>query len=135
MLKIESLDHLVLTVASIDQSVAFYTTVLGMTVQRFGSQDVPRIALAFGRQKINLHQLDRIPDANVLKPMPGTADFCLITAQTIEEVVAHLAACGVPVIEGPVIRTGAVGKIQSVYVRDPDLNLVEIARYLNASGT
>jgi catechol 2,3-dioxygenase-like lactoylglutathione lyase family enzyme len=129
MLKIESLDHLVLTVASIDQSVAFYTTVLGMTVQRFGSQDVPRIALAFGRQKINLHQLDRIPDANVLKPMPGTADFCLITAQTIEEVVAHLAACGVPVIEGPVIRTGAVGKIRSVYVRDPDLNLVEIACY------
>ena len=134
-LKIESLDHLVLTVDSIDLAVAFYTNVLGMTIQHFGSPEVPRIALAFGRQKINLHQSDRIPDANVLKPMPGTADFCLITTQPITEVVAHFARCSVPVIEGPVMRTGAMGKIQSVYIRDPDLNLVEIASYLDPNRT
>ena len=134
-LKIESLDHLVLTVASIERSVAFYANVLGMTVQHFGSPEVPRIALAFGRQKINLHQSDRVPDANVLRPMPGTADFCLITTQTIEEVVAHFVQCGVSIVEGPVIRTGAMGKIQSVYVRDPDLNLVEIACYLDATAS
>ncbi len=130
MVKIDHIDHFVLTVASIEAACAFYTRVLGMEVVRFQSGGRERVALAFGRQKINLHQADNLPDANVLKPTPGSADFCLITETPMDEVLAHLAREGVAVISGPSRRTGATGAIFSVYLRDPDLNLVEVSNYL-----
>jgi len=130
VINIDHIDHFVLTVASIEAACAFYSRVLGMDVVRFESMGTPRIALAFGPQKINLHQADAVPDPNVLKPTPGSADFCLITRTPMEEVRAHLARENVAVILGPVQRTGATGKLLSVYIRDPDLNLVEIANGL-----
>lgn len=123
-------DHFVLTVADIAASCEFYSRVLGMEVQYFESMGTKRVALAFGSQKINLHPADAVPDPNVLKPTPGSADFCLITATPLDEVQAHLVREGVRIILGPVVRTGAVGKMQSVYFRDPDLNLVEVSTYL-----
>ncbi len=131
-MKIERIDHFVLTVASIEVACEFYSRVLGMQVVRFESMGTARVALAFGTQKINLHQADAIPDPNVLKPTPGSADFCLITETPVDKVMAHLQREGVGLILGPVVRTGAMGKMISVYVRDPDLNLVEIANYTAA---
>lgn len=130
MIAIDHIDHFVLTVASIDATCAFYSRVLGMDVARFESMGTPRVALTFGNQKINLHKADAVPDPNVLKPTLGAADFCLITKTPMDEVCAHLARENVVVILGPVQRTGARGKILSVYVRDPDLNLVEISNDL-----
>jgi catechol 2,3-dioxygenase-like lactoylglutathione lyase family enzyme len=123
---IERLDHLVLTVANIDRTCAFYTQVLGMEVVHFGEG---RTALRFGRQKMNLHPADKIPSLVANKPTPGSADLCFITSVPLAEVTAHLEACGVPVVAGPGPRAGAIGTIQSVYIRDPDLNLVEISNY------
>ena len=88
-----------------------------------------RTALTFGRQKINLHQAGRELDPKARHPTPGSGDLCLITEAPIEALVAHLQACGVEIEAGPVARTGAVGPIQSVYFRDPDGNLIEVARY------
>jgi len=127
---IDRIDHFVLTVASLEATCDFYMRVLGMSVQRFESMGTARMALTFGNQKMNLHQADAVPDPNVLKPTPGSADFCLITRTPMDEVRAHLVREKVAVILGPVQRTGATGSILSVYVRDPDLNLVEIANYL-----
>jgi catechol 2,3-dioxygenase-like lactoylglutathione lyase family enzyme len=129
-MQIDRIDHFVLTVANIETTCAFYTRVLGMQVTRFESMGTARVAVKFGRQKINLHQADAVPDPNVLKPTPGSADFCLITENPIEEVLAHLRREQVDVILGPVMRTGSTGKMNSVYVRDPDLNLVEISNYI-----
>ena len=129
MITIDHIDHFVLTVASIAESCAFYERVLGMQTVRFESMGTPRVALAFGSQKINLHQADAVPDPNVLKPTPGSADFCLITATPMKEVLTYLQRENVAVILGPVPRTGAMGKMTSVYFRDPDLNLLEIANY------
>jgi len=123
---IERLDHLVLTVADIDRTCAFYTRVLGMEVVHFGEG---RTALRFGQQKMNLHPADNIPGLVANKPRPGSADLCFITSVPLAEVTAHLEACGVPVMAGPGPRAGAIGTIQSVYIRDPDLNLVEISNY------
>ena len=123
---IERLDHLVLTVAEIDRTCAFYTRVLGMEVVHFGEG---RTALRFGRQKMNLHPADKIPSLVANKPTPGSADLCFITSVPLAEVTAHLEACGVPVVAGPGPRAGAIATIQSVYIRDPDLNLVEISNY------
>ncbi len=129
-MEIDRIDHFVLTVASIEATCAFYSRVLGMQVVEFKSMGTTRVALAFGRQKINLHQADAVPDRNVLKPTPGSADFCLITDTPMADLQAHLARENVPVILGPTQRTGATGPILSVYFRDPDLNLVEVANYL-----
>jgi catechol 2,3-dioxygenase-like lactoylglutathione lyase family enzyme len=123
---IERLDHLVLTVADIDRTCAFYTRVLGMEVVHFGEG---RTALRFGRQKMNLHPADNIPSLVANKPTPGSADLCFITSVPLTKVTAHLEACGVPVVAGPGPRAGAIATIQSVYIRDPDLNLVEISNY------
>lgn len=127
MLKIEALDHLVLTVASIEKTVAFYKKVLNMEVVVFGDN---RKALQFGQQKFNLHEAGREFEPKARNPRAGSADFCLITKTPMEEVIRHLAACDVQVEEGPVARTGAVGKIVSVYIRDPDQNLIEISNYI-----
>lgn len=127
-MKVDSLDHLVLTVKDIDVTVSFYSKVLGMDVVTFGEA---RKALAFGSQKINLHQQGKEFEPKAERPTPGSADLCLITAVPVSEVIKHLKACNVTVIEGPVQRTGAVGPIVSVYFRDPDLNLIEVSNYLN----
>ena len=125
-MKIESLDHLVLTVADIDASCAFYERVLGMRTVTFGAG---RKALAFGVQKINLHPHRREFEPKAERPMPGSADLCFVSSTPLAEVVAHLHACGVEVLEGPVPRTGARGTILSVYFRDPDRNLIEVCNY------
>jgi catechol 2,3-dioxygenase-like lactoylglutathione lyase family enzyme len=125
-MQITRLDHLVLTVADIERTCAFYTRVLGMTVVTFGEG---RTALRFGQQKINLHPADDIPGLVADKPTPGAGDLCFITETPLAEVAAHLARCGVPIVAGPGPRAGALGTIQSVYIRDPDRNLVEISNY------
>jgi catechol 2,3-dioxygenase-like lactoylglutathione lyase family enzyme len=127
--KIDRIDHIVLTVADIAATCEFYSTALGMEVVNFGAG---RVALAFGRQKINLHQAGREFEPKAKRPTPGSADICLIAAVPLQEVVAHLHACGIPVIEGPTPRTGAAGPILSVYFRDPDANLVEVSTYDDA---
>jgi catechol 2,3-dioxygenase-like lactoylglutathione lyase family enzyme len=123
---IRSLDHLVLTVADIERTVIFYCGVLGMERVTFGQG---RTALAFGSQKINLHQAGREFEPKALAPTPGSADLCFVAEAPLDAVVARLAAAGVAIEEGPVARTGAVGPITSVYVRDPDGNLIEISQY------
>jgi catechol 2,3-dioxygenase-like lactoylglutathione lyase family enzyme len=125
--RIDRLDHLVLTVADIDATVAFYTRVLGMEAVTFGAG---RTALAFGRSKINLHRAGHEFEPKALRPTPGSADLCLIAAGPLDQVIEDLAAHGIPVEEGPVERTGATGPILSVYFRDPDQNLIEVSTYL-----
>jgi len=125
-MNIARLDHLVLTVADIERTCAFYTRVLGMEVVTFGEG---RTALRFGQQKINLHPVDNIPGLVADRPTPGSGDLCFITETPIAEVVAHLQQCGVPIITGPEPRAGAIGTIQWVYFRDPDQNLVEVSNY------
>ena len=127
MIRIDHLDHLVLTVASIDATCAFYSKVLGMEVETF---EEGRKALSFGRQKINLHQRGEEFEPKARCPTPGSADLCFIAETAIEDVVAHLGVCGIPIEEGPVARTGAVGPMISVYFRDPDHNLIEVSNYL-----
>jgi len=123
---ISGLDHLVLTVADVDETIAFYEDVLGMRAVTFGAG---RRALEFGPSKINLHQAGREFVPHAARPIPGSADLCLVTSTPLERVIAHLEARHVAVEEGPVPRTGAGGPITSVYIRDPDGNLVEIASY------
>jgi len=125
-MQIERLDHLVLTVANIERTCEFYTRVLGMEVVRFGEG---RTALRFGQQKINLHPLSNIPGLVADKPTPGSGDLCFITSVPLAEVAAHLDQWGVPIVAGPGPRAGAIGTIQSVYIRDPDQNLIEISNY------
>lgn len=121
---IQRLDHLVLTVRDVDATVAFYTDLLGMEAITFGNG---RRALRFGRQKINLHEAGREVEPKAERPVPGSADLCFITAVPIETVLERIRAADVPVVEGPVERTGANGSIRSVYLRDPDGNLLEVA--------
>lgn len=127
--KIQMLDHLVLTVVDIDTTVAFYTEVLGMQAERFRPADgSTRIALKFGDQKINLHQAGVEFSPHAVTPLPGSADLCFLSLASMQDWQAHFAALGVAVEEGPVVRTGAAGKILSLYIRDPDGNLVEVSR-------
>jgi catechol 2,3-dioxygenase-like lactoylglutathione lyase family enzyme len=126
MVRIDRLDHLVLTVADVEASCAFYARVLGMQVVTFAAG---RTALAFGRQKINLHPHGREFEPKAVRPTPGSADLCLISSTPLSAVIAHLAAERVALIEGPVSRTGATGAITSVYFRDPDGNLIEVSNY------
>ena len=125
-MQIERIDHLVLTVRSISASCDFYSNVLGMKVVTFGEG---RKALSFGVQKINLHEQGREFEPKAAHPTSGSADLCLIAAVPVSEVVSHLNAKGVQIIEGPVKRTGAIGPILSVYFRDPDANLIEVSSY------
>ena len=128
-MKIESIDHIVLTVKDIETTCAFYARILGMTVTTFGAG---RRALAFGTQKINLHQYGNEFEPKAKVPMPGSADLCFVTATPIAQVLDHLRDHDVDLLEGPVRRSGAVGPITSAYFRDPDGNLIEVANYAQA---
>jgi len=126
---IDHIDHIVLTTRDKEGCIRFYTEVLGMKLERFRTPTEERLALKFGSQKINLHEWGRefTPRAHVAAP--GTLDLCFIAAVPLEEVVNRLTQMRVAILEGPVNKTGATGPIRSVYVRDPDLNLVEISVY------
>jgi catechol 2,3-dioxygenase-like lactoylglutathione lyase family enzyme len=124
MILLDHLDHLVLTVASIERTCEFYSRVLGMGVEIFGEG---RKELKFGGQKINLHEVGHEFEPKAWRATPGSADLCFISPTPIEEVLLHLRDNGVAVELGPVNRTGATGPIRSVYVRDPDFNLIEIS--------
>lgn len=125
-MKIEGIDHFVLTVKDIKTTCEFYSKVLGMKVVTFNQG---RVALKFGNQKINLHEVGKEIEPKAIAPTPGSADFCLITKDSLSSVMEHLRTCQVEIIEGLVSRTGAIGKITSIYIRDPDRNLVEISSY------
>jgi catechol 2,3-dioxygenase-like lactoylglutathione lyase family enzyme len=130
-LKVKSLDHLVLTVKDLELTCQFYEAVLGMQVIEFAGG---RKALRFGSQKINLHILGKEFEPKADKPTPGSADLCLLTDSPITQVVEHLKRCQVPILEGPVERTGAEGPILSVYFRDPDQNLLEVSQPIYGSS-
>lgn len=127
-MEIHHLDHLVLTVADIDKTVDFYTHILGFQMVTFGDN---RKALTFGNQKINLHQKGHEFEPKAEHPTSGSADLCFISTTDIHEVVEELKQKNIEINEGIVDRTGALGKIRSVYVRDPDMNLIEISSYLS----
>jgi catechol 2,3-dioxygenase-like lactoylglutathione lyase family enzyme len=126
---IDHLDHLVLTTAREEACVRFYTQALGMALESFigGTPPVERKAFRFGVQKINLHVKGREFEPKAHTPVPGALDLCFMAAVPLDEVIVRLQAAGVAIVEGPVQRTGATGPIRSVYVRDPDLNLIEIS--------
>jgi catechol 2,3-dioxygenase-like lactoylglutathione lyase family enzyme len=130
-MNVDRIDHVVLTVRDLGATIEFYTRVLGMREVTFGAG---RKALAFGRQKLNLHEAGRELPPTAANPCPGTADLCFVTRTPLSEVIAHLRACGVPILQGPVPKTGALGPIESVYVRDPADNLIELSNYIGAGG-
>lgn len=128
-MKIRHLDHLVLTVADIELTCQFYHSALNFEVITFAEN---RKALQFGNQKINLHQVGKEFEPKALRPTSGSADLCFIAETPLNEVIAHIQAQQIEIIEGPIERTGAMGKILSVYLRDPDQNLIEISNYINS---
>lgn len=125
-MKIDRMDHLVFTVKDIRVTCDFYQKVLGMDVVTFKGD---RKALSFGNQKINLHEYGKEFEPKANKPTPGSVDLCLITSISLAEAQRHIESCGVTIIEGPIARTGATGPINSIYFRDPDMNLIEISNY------
>ena len=129
---IDHLDHLVLTTAKEDECVDFYTRILGMKLESFigGTPPVERKAFKFGNQKINLHIQGKEFEPKAVIPMPGSLDLCFIADRPLEKVIEKLNLESWPIIEGPIIRTGATQKIVSVYVRDPDQNLIEISELM-----
>jgi len=131
MIRIDRFDHIVLTVGSIERTCGFYARVLGMTVETFGAG---RTALHFANQKINLHAAGREYEPKARTALPASADLCLIANTPLEEVIGYLKKMEVPIELGPVSRVGATGEIESVYIRDPDGNLVEIANYVEAGN-
>ncbi len=128
-MKIDRLDHLVLTVNDIAITCSFYTSVLGMKEITFGNN---RKALVFGKQKINLHEYGNEFDPKASHPTPGSADLCFITKIPLSEVIDHIRSCDVDILEGPVKRTGAVELISSIYLRDPDGNLIEVSNIIDS---
>lgn len=130
-MQVDRLDHLVLTARDLEATCAFYAQVLGMEAVTFGEG---RRALRFGQQKINLHEAGHEFAPRAAHPLPGSADLCFITPTPLDAVIAHLSACGVPIIEGPVAQAGALGPMSSIYLRDPDGNLIEVANYPEGMG-
>ncbi len=121
---IKSLDHIVLTTGDVEKCIDFYTRVLGMKLERFGQG---RLALGFGEQKINIHDRNTVTDNYAAHPTAGSLDICFLAGTPLDEVIAHLRQTGVPIELGPVQRTGARFALRSIYVRDPDRNLIEIS--------
>lgn len=130
-MNVERIDHLVLTVKNIEDTVNFYTSIMGMEKIVFGTG---RVALSFGNQKINLHELGREFEPKAASVQPGSSDLCFIVKQAIAQVIKDLDANNVAILEGPVSRTGATGEITSVYFRDPDGNLIEVSNYIEESN-
>ncbi len=128
-MKVLRIDHLVRTVSSIPRAVAFYRDVLGFEEKLFGED---RIALSFGEQTINLHQVNHTFEPKAACPLPGSADLCFVV-DDLDAAADRIAAAGIAIEEGPVARTGALGPIQSIYIRDPDLNLIELSVYGTAA--
>ncbi len=126
MMEISHLDHLVLTVKDLQVTVDFYQRVLGMKPIEFGEG---RLALSFGTQKINLHLSGSEFEPKARRVQVGSADLCFVTNTPMAQVVEYIKSQGVAIEEGPVLRTGAIGKIVSVYIRDPDGNLIELSNY------
>jgi catechol 2,3-dioxygenase-like lactoylglutathione lyase family enzyme len=124
---IAAVDHIVLTTRDLDKCVDFYTRVLGMRLERFGEG---RLALRFGDQKFNIHPPGYVAGIRAAVPTPGSLDLCFLADRPLDDVIAHLNACGIPIEEGPGKRTGARFALRSVYMRDPDGNLVEISEPL-----
>jgi len=124
---IDHVDHIVLTTRDLEACVRFYGEVLGMKLEKFRTPTEERLALKFGSQKINLHVWGKefTPRAHVA--VPGSLDLCFIASKPLDEVIKVLKTKNIPILEGPVAKTGAVSKLRSVYVRDPDLNLIEIS--------
>ena len=124
---IDHIDHVVLTTRDLAGCICFYSDVLGMKLEKFQTPNETRMALKFGNQKINVHEWGKefTPRAHVAAP--GTLDLCFIASTSLEEVVSRLKSAKIDILEGPVMKTGAVHKLRSVYVRDPDLNLIEIS--------
>ncbi|GLB47566.1 virulence protein [Philodulcilactobacillus myokoensis] len=129
-MQIASMDHLVLTVKSIKKTVHFYRDVLGMKMIRFKKGNTERYGLKYGQMKFNLHETDNEFEPKAKLPTPGSEDFCLISKTPIDDVIKELNDKNIPIEDGPMINPGAMGKIKSIYLRDPDDNLVEIANYL-----
>lgn len=129
--KVDRLDHLVLTVGNLSETIAFYEVAIGMVAEAFVMADgTTRWALKYGSQKINLHPLEGF-EPKAARAQAGTADLCFLSDTPVIEWVGYLQGCGVDVMEGPVARTGAMGAIQSIYIRDPDGNLIEISNQKN----
>ena len=129
-MRITHIDHLVLTVEDINKTTRFYESVLGMEKAMFGEN---RVALKFGNQKINVHQKGKEFEPKAKTPTPGSVDLCFITDTEISQTIEHIKSKGIEIIEGPVERTGAEGSILSIYFRDPDCNLIEVAYYKNTT--
>lgn len=125
-MRVASLDHLVITVQDIPQTIKFYVEILGMTEVTFGDN---RKALSYGQQKINLHKFGEEFEPKAAAPLPGSADLCFIIDGELEEFIEHLNDNNIEILQGPVSRTGALGVLNSVYVRDPDQNLIELSSY------
>ena len=130
MIDIDRIDHIVLTVFDLDRTIDFYRRVLGMEPVTFAGG---RRGLAFGRQKLNLHQAGREFEPKALRPSPGAIDLCFISSTPLEEVIEELKEANVTILEGPVAKTGALGPMMSVYFRDPDGNLIEVSNYTDPS--
>ncbi len=126
-MKVKKIDHLVLTTNDIEQTINFYTTILGMELIFIEDE---RKALRFGKQKINLHKAGQEISPHARHPMPGSTDLCFITETSIEQVVEHLNSCGITILNGPTKRIGATGPLLSIYIQDPDGNLIEISNHL-----
>jgi catechol 2,3-dioxygenase-like lactoylglutathione lyase family enzyme len=124
---IDHIDHIVLTTRDKDACIRFYSEVLGMKLVKFKTPTEERLALSFGSQKINLHEWGREFEPRAHVAVPGSLDLCFIASVPLEKVIDRLKAASIAILEGPVMKTGATSKIRSVYVRDPDLNLVEIS--------
>jgi len=128
---IDRIDHIVITAFDLDRTIDFYSKVMGMEPITFAGG---RRGLAFGKQKINLHQSGREFEPKALKPTPGSMDLCFITETPLAEVISHLKSHGVVIAQGPVEKSGALGPMMSVYFRDPDGNLVEVSNYGEPRG-
>src|ERR1043165_2053565 len=126
---IDHIDHIVLTTRDLQGCLRFYTEVLGMKLEEFRTPTEKRLALKFGNQKTNVHQSGKEFPPRPHVAAPGTLDLCFIASVPLDEVIQELKAAKIPILEGPVKKTGAKGPMMSVYVRDPDLNLVEISVY------